>query len=142
VPSGGDALDALPADARARLEAFSEALEKINVGDLALYAPPSNQADRDRAADAAAAVARERGLEPAIEAAREAILDYVGRMYQNAMMRIGFMGTTPASGFGQDDDQVRVMRSLGDAVTAIVLGDALDEADQGQLLGEWDSLIE
>jgi hypothetical protein len=142
VPSGGDALDALPADARDRLEAFSEALEKINVGDLALYAPPSNQADRDRAADAAAAVARERGLEPAIEAAREAILDYVGRMYQNAMMRIGFMGTTPASGFGQDDDQVRVMRSLGDAVTAIVLGDALDEADQGQLLGEWDSLIE
>ena len=32
------------------------------------------------------------------------------------------------------------MQSLADAVIAIVLGDALDEADRGQLMGSWDGL--
>jgi hypothetical protein len=32
------------------------------------------------------------------------------------------------------------MRSLADAVTAVVLDDALDDADRAELMGAWDGL--
>ena len=67
--------------------------------------------------------------------------DYVGRAYQNAMMRISYMGTMTATGFGEADDQVRVMRSLQDAVTAVALWDALDDGSRDELLGPWVALV-
>jgi len=132
---------ALPASARARLNAFGSALERLNVGDLTLYAVNPVQPDHDRAVEAAAAIARDLGFEAAIETARRDVVEFVERAYQNAMMRISYMGTAPGTGFGAADDRVRVMRSLSDAVTAVVLGDALDEADRGTLLGPWDELL-
>jgi len=42
---------------------------------------------------------------------------------------------------GPTDDRVRVARSLGEAVTAIVLEDHLDREDHAELLGLWDRLL-
>jgi hypothetical protein len=117
------------------------ALERINVGELTMYAVRQREDEHARAVAAAAELARERHLEPQLEAARSAVIDYVTLAYQNAMMRISYVGPTTATGFGPADDRVRVMRSLADAVTAVVLDDALDEADRAELVGAWDGLL-
>jgi hypothetical protein len=141
VPDLSDPLAALPGDARARLVRFMAALERINVGDLTIYALGQREAEHARAAAAAAQAARDRGLEAGVEAARAAAIDYVTRAYQNAMMRISYVGPTTATGFGPADDRVRVMRSLADAVTAVILDDAIDEADRAELMGAWDGIL-
>lgn len=141
MPDGSDPLEALPRDARARLVGFMTALERINVGDLSLYAVRQRDADHPRAMAAAAQAARERHLEPQIAAARAATIDYMTLAYQNAMMRISYVGPTTATGFGPTDERVHVMRSLADAVTAIILDDALDDADRAELMGAWDGLL-
>jgi hypothetical protein len=141
VPDGSDPLESLPRDARARLVGFMTALERINVGDLTLYAVRQRETEHSRAVAAAAQAASERHLEPQLEAARAAAIDYVTLAYQNAMMRISYVGPTTATGFGPADDRVRVMRSLADAVTAIILDDALDDAVRAELMGAWDGLL-
>jgi hypothetical protein len=141
VPDAGDPLDALPADARARLDAFTAALDRVDVGDMSLYAIPGDEAEIDRARQAAHAVARERGLEPALEAARHEVLEFVADDYRQTVAGLGYSGAAPTVGFGPDGDQLRVMQSLADAVLGIVLGNALDEADRAELIGAWDSLL-
>jgi hypothetical protein len=141
VPDPSDALASLAGGARARLVGFLTALERINVGDLTIYAVRVRDAEHERAVAAAAEAAREHHLEPQLEAARTAVMDYVTHAYQVAMMRISYVGPTTATGFGPADDRVRVMRSLADAVTAVVLDDALDDADRAELMGAWDGLL-
>ena len=132
----------LPADARARLDAFTAALERINVGDMSLYAIPGDEAEMDRARQAARAVARERGLEPALDAARQQVLAFVAGDYRETSAGLGFLGGgAPTVGFGADDDRLRIMQSLADAVMAVVLGDALDESDRDELIGAWDEIL-
>jgi hypothetical protein len=141
VPDRNNPGAALPADARARLDAFTEALDRVNVGDMTLYAIPGSEAEIDRARQAAHAVAHERGLEPAIEAARHEVLEFVAEDYRETSAGLGFLGGgSPTVGFGADDDRLRVMQSLADAVLAIVLDDALNESDRAELLGAWDEL--
>jgi hypothetical protein len=135
-----DPLAALPAEARARFDAFTAALERANVGDLSLYAIPVDEAEIERARGAAHAIAHERGLEPALEAARHEVLEFVAEDFRATAAGLGYVGAGPSVGFGADDDRLRVMQSLADAVIAIVLGDALDEADRAQLMGAWDGL--
>ena len=143
MPDRDDALAALPADARARLDAFTEALERVGVGDLTLYAIPGDEAELDRARQAAHEVARGQGLEPALEAARHQVLEFVAEDYRETSAGLGYVGgASPTVGFGADDDRLRVMQSLSDAVIAIVLGDALDDGDRAELIGGWDGLLE
>ena len=141
MPEGGDPLAALPADARERLYAFTTALGRINAGDMTLYAIPGDEAELDRAREAAHSVARERGLELPLEAARQEALAFLADSYRATAARLGYMGTPPTIGFGPDDDRLRVMQSLADAVTAVVLGDTLGEGDRAELLGGWDALL-
>jgi hypothetical protein len=141
VPDAGDALNALPADARARFDAFTEALERIDVGAMSLYAIPGDEAEMEQAREAARAVARERGLEPALDAARQEVLAFVSEDYRETSAGLGYLGgTSPTVGFGAGDDRLRVMQSLADAVMAVVLDDALDPDDRAELLGAWDDL--
>jgi len=140
VPDRDDALAALPADARERLDAFTAGLERLNVGDMLLFAIPTDEAEADRARQAAHDVARERGIEPALEAARHEVLEYVANDYRETAAGLGYAGTSPTVGFGPDDDGPRVMQSLSDAVVAVILGDALDDGDRAQLLGAWGGL--
>jgi hypothetical protein len=142
VPDQDDALAALPADARARFDAFTEALERIDVGAMSLYAIPGDEAEMEQAREAARAIARERGLEPALDAARQEVLAFVSEDYRETSAGLGYLGgTSPTVGFGAGDDRLRVMQSLADAVMAVVLDDALDPDDRAELLGAWDGLL-
>lgn len=134
-------MERLPPDARARLEQFSVALERVHVDDLLLYAVRTKGPEHRRAVERAAVVAADAGLTTAIDDARSAVTGYVGRVYANAQYRAGFMGPNSAPGLGPTDDRVRVLRSIGDAVTAMVLGAALDEPDSAELMAAWDRLI-
>ena len=141
MPDAGDPLNALPADARARFDAFTEALERIDVGAMSLYAIPGDEAEMEQAREAARAVARKRGLEPALDAARQEVLAFVSEDYRETSAGLGYLGgTSPTVGFGAGDDRLRVMQSLADAVMAVVLDDALDPDDRAELLGAWDDL--
>jgi hypothetical protein len=42
---------------------------------------------------------------------------------------------------GATEDRIRVTRSLGEAVTAMVVWEALDEADRVETLGKWARLL-
>jgi len=135
-----DALDQLPSAARSRLEQFSRALERVHVDDLPLYATRARQPDHRRAVEAAALAAREAGLEASIDAARAAVIAFVGRQQSAASLRFSY-GFEAAAPSGRPEDWVRVMRSLGDAVTGVVLWDRLNEWDRLELLGEWARLL-
>lgn len=132
----------LPIEAGSRLERFAAALERIHVDDLPLYAFRRRQPDHRRAVERAAVAASEAGLADAIEAASSAVTSYVARMYGNAQFRTAYVGLNTAPGLGPTDDRVRVMQSLNEAVTAIVLDDALDAADRAELLGGWATLLD
>ena len=106
--------------------------------DLPLYAV-REQPGHDRAVDAAAAIARKLGLDGPIEAARSAVVGYVGRQYAAGSLRFGY-GFEAGPSLGPTDDRVRVMRSLGDAISALVLWDRLDPEDLAELLGAWTNL--
>jgi hypothetical protein len=135
--SSDDAFAALSMDARSDLDRFAAALERVHIDDLPLYAVRPRQPAHRRAVETAAVAARERGLEAAVDAAREAIVAYVTRQYGAAQFRTGHVALNTAPGLGPTEDRVRVMRSLGDAATALALGDALDANDRAELLGAW-----
>ena len=142
MPDRSDALAALPADARARLDVFTEALKRVDVGEMSLYAIPGDEGEIERAREAARTVARERGLEAALEAARQNVLAFVAEDYRGTTAGLGYIGgTSPTVGFGAGDDRLRVMQSLADAVMAVVLDDSLDPDDRAELLGAWDEIL-
>jgi hypothetical protein len=136
-----DALDRLPPAARSRLELFGRALERVHVDDLPLYTTRQRQPAHRRAVEAAALRAREAGLDDAIDAARTRLIDHVSHEYAAAQLRVSFVGLNSVPGLGPTDDRVRVMRSIGDAATAIVLWDEIDAADRAELLGLWARLL-
>jgi hypothetical protein len=134
-------LDGLPASARDRLEQFSRALERIHVDDLPLYAVRPRQPDHRRAVESAALAVRQANLDKPLEAARSVVVEYIGRAYGGAQFRASWVGLNTAPGLGPTDDRVRVMRSLGDAVLAMVAWEALEEFDREELLGAWAKLL-
>jgi hypothetical protein len=136
-----EALDDLPSAARTRLAQFTAALERVHVDDLPLYAVRLRQPDHRRSVEIAALAVHEATLDGPLEAARSVVLDYVGRAYASAQFRASWVGMNSAPGLGPTDDRVRVMRSLGDAVTALVAWDVLDDADRAELLGAWARLL-
>ena len=134
-------VDELPPDARERLERFGRALERLSVEDLQLYAVRQREPAHGLAVEAAAAAATAAGLDGGIDGAREAIVEYLGRAYGNAQLRTSWVGLNSSPSLGPTDDRVRVLRSAGDAVAAIVLWDRLDDADRAELLGAWANLL-
>ena len=136
-----DALERLPADARRRLAGFAEALERVPVDDLPLYVARVPQPRHRRAVEAAELVATELGLAEPIVAARTAMLEGLFRLLANAEFRVWIGGVQMAPNLGPVDERVRIAESLSEAVTAIALGDRLDPAVRGELLGLWDRLL-
>ena len=133
-------VDSLPPAARKRLEEFAVALERVPVQDLTLYAV-GHPEDGSPSATEAATVARERGMESAVEGARSAVREYVTKAYANAQYRVSWVGLNVPPGLGPAEDRVRVMRSLDEAVIALVLDDSLRETDRSELLGAWANLL-
>lgn len=140
-PEVADPLDGLPASARARLEQFSGALERINVDDLPLYAVRTQEPRHSDSLERAAEIANSAGLTAAIDAAELVVTGYIGLVYAGAQFRTSVVGMNTAPGLGPTGDRVRVAQSLGDAVTAIVLDEKLDDSDRAELMGEWERLI-
>jgi hypothetical protein len=135
-----DALDRLRPDARGRLESLAAAIERISIEELPLFAVRVRQPEHHQAVETAARVALDTGMTPAIEAAQGAMLDFIARLYSAAPNRFGIGGEVIAN-LGRQDDRVRVMQTLGDAVAALVLDERLRQADRTELLGEWARLL-
>jgi hypothetical protein len=69
-----------------------------------------------------------------------AAAETLGRLPPDARARLE-VGVNAAPGLGPADERVRIVRSLGDAVAAIVPWDRLDAADRGELLELWARLL-
>jgi hypothetical protein len=69
-------------------------------------------------------------------------VEAIGRAYGNAQLRVSIVGLNTAPGLGPAEDRLFVMRSVGDAVTALVLWDRLDAHIRAELLGAWGALVD
>ena len=141
MTEAADALDRLPADARQRLDAFARALERVHVDDLPLYVARRRQPRHRRAVEGAALTARETGLEGPLDAARHAVRDYVIRAYAGAAYRATYAGFPGGPAQADPEERLRILRSLDDAVSALVLDERLDADTRGVLLGLWGRLL-
>jgi hypothetical protein len=130
------ALDRLPSDARSRLQAFAAALERVPVDELGLYADRTWDDAHVAAADRARAVADDARLTEPIEAAQRALVDGILQSFDTSRLRVSIIGTGVSPSVGTADRK-RILDSLADAVTSLVLGDRLDPADAAELLGLW-----
>jgi hypothetical protein len=136
-----DPLDGLAPEERARLETFRRAVERLHVDDLPLYAVRPRQPRHRRAVETAALIATEAGLTATTDAARAAMTEFIAAEYASAQLRTSWLGLNSAPSLGPTDDRVRVLQSISDAVTALVLWDRLDASDRGELLGVWERLL-
>ena len=130
----------LPQRALARIDALARALDRIDVEDLPLYVARVRQPRHRRAVESAELVAIGAGLaEPLLEARRTMVQGLARRLAQGEFrVMLGGVRRAPADSL---DAGVRISQSLADAVTAIVLDDALDADIRAELLGRWDRLL-
>jgi hypothetical protein len=135
-------LDRLPSGARVRLEAFTAALERVPVDQLGLYADRTWDDEHVAAAERAREVARDTRLTEPIEAAQRALADGVIRVLASSRYNMMVLGgdTAPTTGLNEADRR-RILDSLADAVTALVLRDRIDPTDEAELLGLWARLL-
>jgi hypothetical protein len=137
VPDPSDPLAALPTDARKRLDELARAIERVPLQELPLYADRRFDDEHIRAVQEAERIADEAGLSERIRAAQQALREAVIQLYGSAQLRGTIMGMNIAPPPGTDEDRIRMLESLGDAVSATVLGDRLDPDDHAELLGLW-----
>jgi hypothetical protein len=136
-----EAIERLPAGVRRRLKSFADALERIKLEDLPMYAVRPTEPTHGEALERAKAAAAASGLQGAIDEARNGLTSYLDRVYTDGAFRNS--GETFQWGsLGTMEDRIRVATSLGDAITALVFGDTLDEADRAELLGAWANLVD
>ena len=141
MTEAADALDRLPTDARQRLDVFAKALERVHVDDLPLYLARRRQPRHRRAVEGAALTAREAGLERSVDAARRTVREYVIRAYAASELRTAYAGLPGGPTLADPEERLRILRSLDDAVAALVLGERIDADTRGELLGLWDRLL-
>jgi hypothetical protein len=141
VPDQSDPLASLPGDARKALDQLAQAIERVPLEDLQLYADRRFDDEHIRAVEEAKRVADEAGLTDGIRAAQRALTEGVVQMYGSVQMRGTILGTNIAPPPGTNEDRIRMLESLGDAVTATVLGDRLDPDDHAEMLGLWARLL-
>ena len=135
------ALDRLPSGARVRLEAFTAALERVPVDQLGLYADRTWDEEHVAAVERARDAAQDAGLTEPIEAAQRALADGIIHLLASTRYRVTMFGGDMAPSSGSNTDRQRILDSLADAVTALVLGDRIDPADEAELLGLWARLL-
>jgi hypothetical protein len=117
------------------------ALERVNADDLPLYVARVRQPRHRRAVETAELIAIESGLVDPVGAARHVVIEAIIRELGDRQFRVWIGGQAMAPNMGSVDERVRIAQSLGDAVTAMVLGDRLGADDAGELLGLWTRLL-
>jgi len=134
--------DRLPSATRKRLETLSRNVDHVGLEQLPMYAARPLGHDHQQAVDNAERVTIETARQAAVAEARRIAWDYVERRFAEGGYRpgIGITGWTTAITSGED--RARLAKSFEEALTAIVLEDALDEADADEMLGAWASLAE
>jgi hypothetical protein len=142
APERGDAVNRLPDGTRRRLQGFAGRLERIQLEELPMYVVRPIEPGHGEAIERAETAAEERGLGGAVGEARTAMIEFVERRFTDAQYRPTIGGLNWGIGLGPTEDRVRVARSLGDAVGAVVLWDALDDPDRAELLGPWANLVD
>ena len=141
MPDPSDPLAALPTDARKRLDELARAIERVPLQDLPLYADRRFDDEHIRAVQEAERIADEAGLSERIRAAQQALREAVIQLYGSAQLRGTIMGMNIAPPPGTDEDRIRMLESLGDAVMATILDDRLDPDDHAELLGLWARIL-
>lgn len=134
-----DALEGLPPAVRTRLDTFSKAVDLVGLDLLPTFIGGVG-AERDRAFENAELVAIETGREAAVVDGRRIAWDYVERRFTDAGYRPG-LGVLPGPLLAGGLDRARLAESFADAVTAVMLDDALDPVDRDELLGPWAALL-
>jgi hypothetical protein len=131
----------LPDSAIERLERFAGRLERLSVEVLPTFASRSLDATaHGRATDAAERVAAEDDVEAALDVARQAMVDWVARLYSTQQPYPEWVGRSLGRSSGTAEDRADVAMTLGDAVTALALWDRLEATDRDELMGAWAEL--
>jgi hypothetical protein len=122
------------------LETFLQRVDRIRAEDLLLRsARPRDAAAHASALEAAADAARSSGLDRRVRDARHAIDEWVVDLFNRSTVQPGWWEANWGRP-GTIEDRANLARSLGEAVTAILLGDRLDAGDRDELLGAWADL--
>jgi hypothetical protein len=132
--------DRLPSATRKRLETLSRNVDHIGLEQLPLYAARPNGNRHQQAVDNAERVMVETARQAAVAEARRIAWDYIERRFAEGGYRPGIGITGWSTSITSGEDRGRLAKSFEEALTAIVLEDALDEADADELLGAWASL--
>jgi hypothetical protein len=128
-------------DARA-VEAFWRRLERLRVEDmLGLAARPFDEATHVAAVERATEEARRAGLTKTVNAATADVDAYVLALFNRSTVQPGWLEANWGRP-GTIEDRVNLATSLGEVVTALLLGERISEADRDELLGPWESLVD
>jgi hypothetical protein len=124
------------------LEAFWQRLARLRVEDmLALAAQPLDRASHAAAVERAADEAQRSGLAKGIAAATADVDAWVVELFNSSTVQPGWLEANWGRP-GTTEDRANLAASLGEVVTALLLGDRITESDRDELLGPWASLVE
>jgi hypothetical protein len=124
------------------VDAFWKRLERLRVEDmLSLAARPFDEAAHAAALDRATEEARRAGLTKTIAAATADVDAWVLSLFNLSTVQPGWLEANWGRP-GTIEDRANLAASLGEVVTALLLGERISEADRGELLGPWDLVVE
>jgi hypothetical protein len=123
------------------VEHFFERVERQRAEDLLPRAArPLDRAGHIAAIGRARVAAQNAGLGRTIREAPRTVDDWVIRLYNGSHVSPGWLEANWGHP-GTIEDPANLARSLGEAVSALILGDRLDAADRDELLGAWADLV-
>jgi hypothetical protein len=134
--AGRPTIDAMP-----HLQAFLQRVERQRGEDLLPRAArPLDESAHADALAAATEAARAGGLEAEVTHARETVDRWVIELFNSSHLPLGWWEANWGRP-GTTADRANLAQSLGEAVTAVILGDRLDPGHRDELLGAWADLV-
>jgi hypothetical protein len=122
------------------VERFFERVERQRAEDLLPRAArPLDAAAHEAALERANEVAQDAGEAATIRDAQRTIDDWVIRLFNRSNVQPGWWEANWGRP-GTTGDRANLAQSLGEAVTALILGERLDPSDRDELLGAWADL--
>jgi hypothetical protein len=142
VPDASDPFRRLPSEVRRRLTEFIGRLERLPVEEMvALAARPLDPDQHAHAIAVADEAARESLRGDALDRVRSDADEFVVRLFNRSNVQPGWYEANWGRP-GSATDRANLATSLGEALTALVVWDRLDDGDRDQLLGAWGGLVE
>ena len=124
------------------VDRFWARLERLRAEDmLPLAAQPLDRHAHAAAVERADEIATRAGLADAIAGARRDVDDWVIRLFNRSTVQPGWYEANWGRP-GTTADRANLAASLGEVVTALILGDRLAPDDREELLGAWVDLAD